>query len=66
MVAEVHAQSGRAVDGSDPLVVLEAMKMLHTLTAGGPGVVAEVRVRPGDQVETNQILVTFEEDDPDA
>ena len=36
------------------------MKMLHTLTAGGPGVVAEVRVAPGDQVETNQILITFE------
>jgi len=66
VVAEVHAQSGRAVDGSDPLVVIEAMKMLHTLTAGGPGVVAEVRVGPGDQVETNQILVTFEEGDPDA
>ncbi len=36
------------------------MKMLHTLTAGGPGVVDEVRVAPGDHVESNQILITFE------
>jgi biotin carboxyl carrier protein len=34
--------------------------MLHTLTAGGPGAVDEVRVAPGDHVETNQILITFE------
>ena len=45
---------------ADPIVVIEAMKMLHTLTAGGPGVVDEVRVAPGDHVETNQILITFE------
>ena len=50
----------RGHDGADPIVVIEAMKMLHTLTAGGPGVVAEVRVASGDQVETNQILITFE------
>jgi biotin carboxyl carrier protein len=60
VVAEVHVEPGQAVDGADPIVVIEAMKMLHTLTAGGPGVVDEVRVAPGGQVETNQILITFE------
>ncbi len=64
VVADVHVEAGQAVDGTDPVVVIEAMKMLHTLTAGGPGMVADVRVAPGDQVETNQILVTFEEEDP--
>ena len=60
VVAEVHVEPGQAVDGADPIVVIEAMKMLHTLTSGGPGVVDEVRVAPGDHVETNQILITFE------
>ena len=59
-VAEVHVEPGQVVDGTDPTVVIEAMKMLHTLTAGGPGVVAEVRIAPGDHVDTNQILITFE------
>jgi len=33
--------------------------MLHTLTAAGPGTVEEVRVAVGDQVASNQVLVTF-------
>jgi len=41
------------------VVVIEAMKMLHTLTAAGPGTVEEVRVAVGDQVASNQVLVTF-------
>lgn len=63
VVAEVLAKPGQTVDGTDPIVVIEAMKMLHTLTAGGPGVVAEVRVTAGEQVATNQIMITFEEND---
>jgi len=63
VVAEVLAEPGQAVDGADPIVVIEAMKMLHTLTAGGPGVVAEVRVAVGEQVESNQILITFQENE---
>ena len=59
-VTEVPVGPGQHVAGGDPVVVIEAMKMLHTLTAAGPGVVAEVRVSPGDQVATNQVLVTFE------
>ena len=59
-VTDVPVAPGQHVAGGDPVVVIEAMKMLHTLTAAGPGVVAEVRVSPGDQVATNQVLVTFE------
>jgi acetyl/propionyl-CoA carboxylase alpha subunit len=59
-VTEVPVVSGQHVAGGDPVVVIEAMKMLHTLTAAGPGIVAEVRVSPGDQVATNHVLVTFE------
>ncbi len=43
----------------DPVVVIEAMKMLHTLTAVGPGTVDEIRVAVGDQVPTGHVLVTF-------
>jgi biotin carboxyl carrier protein len=37
-------------------VVLEAMKMEHTIAAAADGVVTELRVGPGDQVETGQVL----------
>ncbi len=61
VVAEVHAEPGREVASGEVLVVVEAMKMLHSLKAAGPGTVADVRVAPGDQVASNQLLVTFTE-----
>ncbi len=59
-VTEVPVVPGQHVAGGDPVVVIEAMKMLHTLTAAGPGTVDEVRVSAGEQVASNQVLVTFE------
>jgi acetyl/propionyl-CoA carboxylase alpha subunit len=58
-VTEVAVLVGSTVAAGDPVVVIEAMKMLHTLTAAGPGTVEEVRVAVGDQVASNQVLVTF-------
>lgn len=63
VVTSVDVTSGDVVDGGATIVVIEAMKMLHTLTAAGPGTVDEVRVTVGDQVATNQILVTFTTED---
>ena len=60
VVTEVHVAPGDAVAAGQPVLVIEAMKMLHTLGAAGPGVVDDVRIAPGDQVAGGQILVTFE------
>ncbi|MGA1564861.1 MAG: acetyl/propionyl/methylcrotonyl-CoA carboxylase subunit alpha [Ilumatobacteraceae bacterium] len=64
VVTSVDVSPGDSIDAGSAVVVIEAMKMLHTLSATGPGVVAEVRVSPGDQVATSQILVTFEPENP--
>jgi acetyl/propionyl-CoA carboxylase alpha subunit len=62
----VTATVGTRVAAGDPLVVLEAMKMEHTITAPGPAVVAAVHVSAGDQVDTGEVLVVLDEvDDPD-
>ena len=61
VVTEVTATAGQRVAAGDVLVVIEAMKMLHSLEAKGPGVIAEVRVRAGDTIQSNQVLVSFEE-----
>ena len=42
------------------LVVLEAMKMEHTLRSPHDGTVTEVRYEPGDQVEADAILIVVE------
>ncbi|MDQ4119666.1 MAG: acetyl/propionyl-CoA carboxylase subunit alpha, partial [Actinomycetota bacterium] len=55
-VVRVLGEPGRQVEAGQPLVVLEAMKMEHTVAAPGDGVLGEVRVSAGDQVDTGQVL----------
>lgn len=66
VVTEVRVAPGDEVAAGDVLVVIEAMKMLHSLAAAGAGRVDEVRIAPGDQVVSHQVLVTFAEDDASA
>ena len=51
---------GTKVKRGAPLVVLEAMKMEHTLQAPADGVVQGYRVKAGDQVGDGAVLVDFE------
>jgi propionyl-CoA carboxylase alpha chain len=60
-VIRVLAGTGDAVRAGAALVVLEAMKMEHTVAAPVDGVVGEMHVAPGDQVETRQVLAVVEE-----
>jgi pyruvate carboxylase len=57
MVTEVAVSVGQEVKAGDKLVVLEAMKMLTTVSAGVDGTVAEVHVTKGDRVESDDLLV---------
>jgi 3-methylcrotonyl-CoA carboxylase alpha subunit len=58
-VASVLVAPGDHVKRGQALVVLEAMKMELTLSAGADGVVRDVRCRKGDMVEERVELVTF-------
>ncbi|MDX5382157.1 MAG: biotin/lipoyl-binding protein [Rhodobacterales bacterium] len=62
LVKAVFARAGQAVQAGDRLAVLEAMKMEHALLAARDGVVAEVLVTPGAQVEAGAALVRLEAD----
>lgn len=56
----VAARAGQTVSKGDSLVVIEAMKMEHTLCAPRDGVIAEVSVAEGDHVEDGAVLITLE------
>ena len=50
-------EAGADVDaGARPVLVLEAMKMQHTVTAPHDGVVTEIAVHPGAQVAAGEVL----------
>ncbi|MDE3121828.1 MAG: ATP-grasp domain-containing protein [Paracoccaceae bacterium] len=63
-VKAVFVAPGQGVAKGDRLAILEAMKMEHTLTAPRDGVVAEVLVAEGAQVEAGAALVRLEEEAP--
>jgi acetyl-CoA carboxylase biotin carboxylase subunit len=48
---------GQAVRAGDPLVILEAMKMEHTIRAPHDGVVVAIHARPGTQVAASAVLL---------
>jgi 3-methylcrotonyl-CoA carboxylase alpha subunit len=56
----LHVKAGDTVAKGDPVAVMEAMKMEHTLPAPRDGVVASVEAAPGDQVSEGDILVHLE------
>jgi len=57
------AEPGAALEKGAPLLVLEAMKMEHTLTAPAKGKVRQFRFEVGDSVSEGTELVDF---DPEA
>jgi propionyl-CoA carboxylase alpha chain len=57
-VSKVLVAEGDVVAEGDGLVVLEAMKMEHTLRAKGAGTVVQVDCAAGEQVDVHDLLVT--------
>ena len=60
MVSEVNAEVGSKVEEGDPIITLEAMKMLTTISASTNGTVTEILAQKGDAVETDDLLARLE------
>jgi acetyl/propionyl-CoA carboxylase alpha subunit len=60
LIVDVAVAVGDKVGKGAPLVVLEAMKMEHTLTAPFDGVVESVSVKKGDRVAEHVLLVKLQ------
>ncbi|MCK9451316.1 MAG: acetyl-CoA carboxylase biotin carboxyl carrier protein subunit [Bacteroidales bacterium] len=56
-ITEVFVTQGQRVEEGDPLVVLEAMKMLNEIRAPFAGEVKQLLVEPGQRVSKNHLLV---------
>jgi 3-methylcrotonyl-CoA carboxylase alpha subunit len=60
LVRSISATPGQTITRGMSLVMLEAMKMEHVLTAPRDGVIAEIMMAVGDQVAEGSLLLTLE------
>jgi propionyl-CoA carboxylase alpha chain len=65
-VVRIGAERGERVRSGRPIVVLEAMKMEHQIAAPADGLVAELRVAVGDQVQAGDVLAIVDPERPAA
>lgn len=59
MVLKIFVSEGAEVKKGDNLFVLDAMKMENIIKAPADVVIKSVKIKPGDKVEKNQILMLF-------
>ncbi|QZC96789.1 acetyl/propionyl/methylcrotonyl-CoA carboxylase subunit alpha [Pseudomonas sp. ERGC3:05] len=59
-IVDIRVSVGETVTKGQLLLVLEAMKMEHPLTAGIAGVIKGMQVVAGDQVRNRQVLLEIE------
>ena len=59
LIIDLRVTEGDQVKPGDPLLILEAMKMENTIKASADTVVKSVKVKKGDSVEKNQVLIEF-------
>jgi acetyl-CoA carboxylase biotin carboxyl carrier protein len=58
-VWKIAAPAGSSVAEDDPIIILESMKMEIPVMAPHDGVVVEILVAEGQQVEEGQAVATF-------
>jgi acetyl-CoA/propionyl-CoA carboxylase biotin carboxyl carrier protein len=59
-ILAVHVAVGDTVTAGQPMLVVEAMKMEHTVTAPVDGVVGELTAKAGQQVRMDEALAVIE------
>ena len=59
-VVRVAVAQGDAVEAGQSVLVLEAMKMQHTVAAPHAGIVTRLSVQPGAQVAANEVLAVVD------
>ena len=59
LIIDIKVKEGMPVKAGEPLMILEAMKMENIIKSPAEGTVKLIKVKKGDSVEKNQILIQF-------
>jgi biotin carboxyl carrier protein len=59
LIITVRVREGQEVKKGERMIVLESMKMQNELSSPSDGTVRNIRIKPGDNVDQNQVLLTI-------
>ena len=59
-VLEVLVEVGAKIEEDDEVAIIEALKMENTVYATSAGTVKEIKVKKGDSVEDEGVLIVLE------
>lgn len=59
-IVKILVQKGDVVKANQPILIMEAMKMENEMRAPIDTKIKEVLVKPGDSVESGQMMISFE------
>ncbi|HYR87806.1 MAG TPA: acetyl-CoA carboxylase biotin carboxyl carrier protein subunit [Terriglobia bacterium] len=59
-ILNVQVKAGDKVQEDDTIIVMEAMKMEIPVVAPVTGTVAEIKIAPGDMVDSEQVLAEID------
>lgn len=66
LVKKLFGSAGASVSKGDKLIILEAMKMEHTLSAPRDGIIGEIFVSEGEQTDEGALLMLIADAEPAA
>lgn len=58
-ITKILVRIGDRVTSDTQVIIHEAMKMENSIFAACDGIIQEIKIKEGDAVETNQILLTI-------
>ena len=61
LILEVLFKEGDKVKKGEPIIILEAMKMENILSSPVDAIIKEIKVKPQQTVEKNNVLINFKE-----
>ena len=59
VITAVHVAEGDQVTSGQPIAIMEAMKMEHTVSAPRDGAITALHITVGDQVQSDQVLAVI-------
>jgi biotin carboxyl carrier protein len=60
MVSSISVKVGQTVKADQPVLILEAMKMMNEIYSSSAGTVKEILVSEGSNVAVNQVMIVIE------